>query len=41
MFGGRHYTTVLYSITKVGEQLEKDQKTKELVDDMMKNIKDR
>ena len=41
LFGGRHYTTVLYSITKVGEQLEKDRKSKELVDDMIKNIKDR
>ena len=36
LFGGRHYTTVLYSITKVGEQLEKDRKSKELVDDMIK-----
>ena len=41
LFGGRHYTTVLYSITKVSEQLEKDRKSKELVDDMIKNIKDR
>ena len=41
LFGGRHYTTVLYSISKVEEQLERDVKIRELVDDMMKNIKDR
>lgn len=41
MYGGRHYTTVLYSIQKIGELLEKDLKVRELVDDMIKNIKDR
>lgn len=41
LFGGRHYTTVLYSIQKITEMTEKDLKVKELIEDMMKNIKDR
>ena len=41
MFGGRHYTTVIYSIQKIDELIEKDLKVKELIEDMMKNIKDR
>ena len=40
-FGGRHYSTVIYSLQKVQKMIEKDQKIKELVDDTIKNIRDR
>ena len=40
-FGGRHYSTIIYSVNKVKGLLEKDRKVKELVDDTIKNIRDR
>lgn len=40
-FGGRHYSTIIYSVNKVKKQAEKDQKVRELIDDTIKNIKDR
>ena len=40
-FGGRHYSTIIYSIQKIEKQMEKDRKIKELVDDTIKNIQDR
>ena len=40
-FGGRHYSTVLHSITHVEELMKKDPKVKETVEDIMKNIRDR
>ncbi len=40
-FGGRHYSTVIYSIDKTIERINTDQKVKELIDDIIKNIRDR
>ena len=40
-FGGRHYSTIIYSVNKVKKLAEKDQKVRELIDDTIKNIKDR
>ncbi len=40
-FGGRHYSTIIYSLQKVQKMIDKDQKIKELVDDTIKNIRDR
>lgn len=40
-FGGRHYSTVLHSINHVEELMKKDQKVKETVEDIIKNIRDR
>ena len=40
-FGGRHYSTIIYSVNRVKEQIEKDTKVKELIDDTIKNIRDR
>lgn len=40
-FGGRHYSTIIYSLNKVQSMIKKDTKIKELVDDTIKNIRDR
>ena len=40
-FGGRHYSTIIYSIQKIQKQIENDRKVKELIDDIIKNIRDR
>lgn len=40
-FGGRHYTTIIYNINTVKKQIETDRKVRELVEDTIKNIKDR
>ena len=40
-FGNRHYSTVIYTLKKVQEMMEKDRKIKELIDDTIKNIRDR
>lgn len=40
-FGGRHYSTVIYSLQKVEKMIQKDSKVKELIDDTIKNIRDR
>lgn len=40
-FGKRHYSTIIYTIRKVNEMMEKDSKVKELIDDTIKNIRDR
>lgn len=39
-FGGRHYSTIVYTMQEVEKKLEKDAKTKEMVDDIIKNITD-
>lgn len=39
-FGGRHYSTVIYTIQKVQEMMEKDHKIKEIIEDTIKNIRD-
>ena len=40
-FGDRHYTTIIYTLKKVQQMMDKDRKIKELVDDTIKNIRDR
>ena len=40
-FGNRHYSTVIYSVQKVENLINKDRKVKELIDDTIKNIQDR
>ena len=37
-FGGRHYTTVVYAVTKVEEDMERDASFKNMVNDIIKNI---
>lgn len=39
-FGGRHYSTIVYTLQEVEKRLEKDGRTKEMVDDIIKNISD-
>lgn len=40
-FGNRHYSTIIYTLKKVQEMMEKDRKIKEIIDDTIKNIRDR
>ncbi len=40
-FGNRHYSTIIYTLKKVSDMMEKDRRIKELVEDTMKNIRDR
>jgi chromosomal replication initiator protein len=40
-FGNRHYSTIIYTIQKVQKMMEKDRKVKEVIEDTIKNIRDR
>lgn len=40
-FGGRHYSTIVYTIQQVEKNMAKDSKIKETVEDIVKNIRDR
>lgn len=40
-FGGRHYSTIIYTIQKVQKMMDKDRKVKEIIEDTIKNIRDR
>lgn len=40
-FGGRHYSTIVYTIQQVEKNMAKDSKIKETVEDIIKNIRDR
>ena len=40
-FGGRDHATIVYSIQKVQKIIEKDSHTKAIVDDIIKNIRDK
>lgn len=40
-FGNRHYTTIIYTIKSVQDKMNSDRKIKELVEDTIKNIRDR
>lgn len=40
-FGGRHYSTIVYTVQQVEKNMEKDSKLKETVEDIIKNIRDR
>lgn len=39
-FGGRHYSTIVYTMQEMEKKLEKEAKTKATVDDIIKNIQD-
>ena len=39
-FGGRHYSTIVYTMQLMEKKLEKDIKLKEMVEDIIKNIQD-
>lgn len=40
-FGGRDHSTIVYSINNVSDNIKKDTHLRELVDDIVKNIRDR
>ena len=40
-FGGRDHSTIVYSVTSVTGAMEKDQTLKNLVEDIIKDIKDK
>ena len=40
-FGGRDHSTIVYSVTSISEAMEKDPNLKNLVQDIIKNIKDK
>lgn len=40
-FGGRDHSTIVYSVTSVSEAMEKDANLKSLVEDIIKNIRDK
>ena len=40
-FGGRDHSTIVYALQQVEKTLAKDQKTKAMVEDIIKNIRDR
>lgn len=40
-FGNRHYSTIVYTIQQVEQQLQTNTKMKETVEDIIKNIRDR
>lgn len=40
-FGGRDHSTIVYAVNNVSDSIKKDPHLKELVDDLIKNIKDR
>lgn len=40
-FGNRHYSTIIYTIQKVQKMMNNDRKVKELIEDTIKNIRDR
>ncbi|MEE1218543.1 MAG: chromosomal replication initiator protein DnaA [Ruminococcus sp.] len=40
-FGDRHYSTIIYTVKKVQQMMEKDRKVREIVEDTIKNIRDR
>ena len=40
-FGGRDHSTIVYALQQVEKNLSKDQKTKAMVEDIVKNIRDR
>ena len=39
-FGGRDHSTIVYALQQVEKNLTKDQKTKAMVEDIIKNIRD-
>ena len=40
-FGGRDHSTVVYAIQQIEKNMKKNSKTKSVVEDIIKNIRDR
>ena len=40
-FGGKNHSTIVYTVQQVRDNIEKDKKTKETIEDIIKNIRDR
>ena len=40
-FGGRHYSTIVYTIQQVEKNMKTDMNLKATVEDIIKNIRDR
>ena len=40
-FGGRDHSTIVYALQQVEKSIQKDQKTKAMIHDIIKNIRDR
>lgn len=40
-FGNRHYSTIIYTLQKVQKMMNNDRKVKEIIEDTIKNIRDR
>ena len=40
-FGGRDHSTIVYAIQQVEKNMKKDSKVKAMVEDIIKNIRDR
>lgn len=40
-FGNRHYSTIIYTLQKVQKMMDNDRKVKEIIEDTIKNIRDR
>ena len=40
-FGGRHYTTIVYTVQQVEEDIKNDQSLRDTVEDIIKNIRER
>ena len=40
-FGGRHYSTIVYTVQQVEKNMKKDAKLKAMIEDIIKNIRDR
>ena len=40
-FGGRDHSTIVYALQQVEKIISKDQKTKAMIEDIIKNIRDR
>ena len=40
-FGGRDHSTIVYAINQIEKNMNKDSKLKSMVEDIIKNIRDR
>ena len=40
-FGNRHYSTIVYTVQQVEDEMKNDSKVRETVEDIIKNIRDR
>ena len=40
-FGGRDHTTIVYTLNKIEEQIQKNPHDKGIIEDLIKNIRDK